>query len=141
MPSEDTTLAYIVDTQIAIFDDARHELQLSIPAIAERAKLPVGTVNAWAQGRNTLSLWGLKKLLRVKELAPLLSRLFTPEEYALVGYPIGLDLDELAADFQEFLVEKGKCHHPESEAGPAIGPGEKARLTAHAAKVQLRAVK
>lgn len=128
MSSDDTTLAYIVDCQIEIFEAARHDLQLSIPEIARRAKLPVPTVNAWAQGRNGLSLWGLKHLLRVRELAPLLSRLFDPEEYALVAVIAGVDHDEFAKHCQEFLIEKNAAHHVESECGPAIGPTEHKRL-------------
>lgn len=128
MSADDTISAFIIDTQIAIFDDARHDLQLSVAEIARQAKLPVPTVNAWAQGRNGLSLWGVKKLLRIKKLAPLLSRLFAPEDYALVGVTAGIDLDKLADDFADFLRTKNDFHHPESEAGRDIGPGEQAAL-------------
>lgn len=128
MSPDDTTLAYIIDTQIAIFEAARLDLQLSIPEIARRSKLPVPTVNAWAQGRNALSLWGVKKLLRVKDLAPLLSRLFEPEEYALVAVLAGTDHDEFAAHCRLFLSEKDAAHHPDSEAGRDIGPTEDRRL-------------
>lgn len=124
MSSDDTTMAYILDTQIEIFEAARHDLQLPLTVIAEKAKLPLTTINAWAQGRNALSLWGVKKLLRVKELTPLLSRLFEPEEHILLGLPADFDPERAAVDFQEFLIEKGKAHHPASECGPAIGPGE-----------------
>ena len=128
MSSDDTTLAFITETQIRIFDDARHELQLSIPAIAKQAKLPTTTVNAWAQGRNTLSLWGLKKLLRVKELAPLLSRLFEPEEFALVAIMAGVDHDEISEKIQDYLREKERAHHPESPAGRDLAPCEESKL-------------
>lgn len=128
MSSDDTISAYIIDTQIAIFDDARHELQLTIGDIAEQAKLPKPTVDAWAQGRNALSLWGLKKLLRVKGLAPFLSRLFGPEAHALVCVPTGINHDEIAEACETYLSAKNKAHHPESEAGREIGPREDADL-------------
>lgn len=128
MSADDTTSAYIIDTQIAIFDDARLELQLTIAEIARQARLGKPTVDAWAQGRNGLTLWGLKKLLRVKGLAPYLSRLFEPEEFALVGYTIGTDHDDLAEKVRDWLAEKDHAHHPESEAGREIGPGEDSRL-------------
>lgn len=128
MSPDDATLAFIIEKQIAIFDDARHDLQLSIPEIASQAKLPTPTVNAWAQGRNALSLWGLKKLLRVKGLAPLLSRLFEPEEHVLVAVMAGVDHDEISEACRAFLDEKERAHHPESEAGREIGPGEDTSL-------------
>lgn len=124
MAADDTTIAYIVETQIKIFDDARHDLQLSIAEIARQAGVPVQTVNAWAQGRNNLTLWGLKKLLRVKRLAPLLSRLFDPEEYALVAVIAGIDHDKIAETFREYLAEKDRAHHPESPDGRDIAPCE-----------------
>lgn len=136
MSSDDTTLAFIVDTQIKIFDDARHDLQLSIPEIARQAKLQVPTVNAWAQGRNALSLWGLKRLLRVKGLAPLLSRLFDPEEFALVAVMAGIDHDEIAENFRDYLAEKDRAHHPESPDGRDIAPCEDNVLRGKFARVR-----
>jgi len=136
MSADDPIVSFIVDTQIKIFDDARHELQLTIPAIAERAKLPVPTVNAWAQGRNTLSLWGVKKLLRVKELAPFLSRLFAPEEYALIGVMAGIDYDEVSAACRDFIDAKEKAHHPDSECGRDIGPTENKVLSSKVVRLR-----
>lgn len=138
MSPDDATLAFIRDTQIKLFDDARHDLQLSLPKIAAQAKLPLTTVNAWAQGRNVLSLWGVKKLLRVEGLAPLLSRLFEPEEYALIGLASGVDHDEFAAHCRAFISEKDAAHHPESEDGREIGPNEDMRL--RVCRTQLKAV-
>lgn len=140
MQHDDTSIAFIRDTQIEIFEAARHDLQLSIPKIAEQAKLSVPTVNAWAQGRNVLSLWGVKKLLRVKGLAPLLSRLFGPEEYALVGIVAGLDLDGLAEGFAEFLRQKNAAHHPASENGTEIGPGEERALKSTVVRLPIMGV-
>jgi hypothetical protein len=124
MVHADTVSAFILDTQIAIFDDARHDLQLSLAAIARKARLPIGTVNAWAQGRNALSLWGVKKLLRVEGMGKLLSRLFEPEDYALIGVTAGIDHDEASAAMRDFIDAKERFHHPQSEAGREIGPGE-----------------
>lgn len=128
MSADDTISAYIIETQIEIFDDARSELQLSLGAIAKQAKLPKSTVDAWAQGRNGLTLWGVKKLLRVKGLAPFLSRLFEPEEYALVGYSTGSDHDELADRCRDWLREKDHAHHPDSPGGREIADCEDAKL-------------
>lgn len=138
MSADDTVSAYILDTQIQLFEDARHDLQLSIVEIARQAKLPVQTVNAWAQGRNALSLWGVKKLLRVEKLAPLLSRLFMPEGCALVVIPAGIDLDSLADEFADFLKTKNDFHHPDSECGRDLGPGEQALLNAKVIQLPLK---
>lgn len=128
MSSADTVSAFIIETQIAIFDDARHDLQLSIAEIARQARLPVQTVNAWAQGRNGLSLWGVKKLARVKKLVPLLSRLFEPEECALVEVT-GDDGHAAHADKSvRYLHTYTAARDPESEAGVDIGPGEDRKL-------------
>lgn len=124
MSSPDTISAYIIDTQIEIFDDARHDLQLTIAEIARQAKLPKPTVDAWAQGRNTLSLWGVKKLLRVKGLAPFLSKLFEPEAHALVCLPAEIDHDEIAGAFHDYLQAKERAHHPNSPAGRDIADCE-----------------
>lgn len=138
MSPDDTINAYIIDTQIRLFDDARHELQLTIGQIAERAKLPKPTVDAWAQGRNGLTLWGVKKLLRVKELGPYLSRLFEPEDYALVMVGQEADHDSFAAKCIELVQQTAAAHHPESECRERIGPNEHKSL--NATRAHLRAV-
>jgi hypothetical protein len=133
MSPDDTVNAYILETQIAIFEDARHDLQLTIAEIARQARLPVQTVNAWAQGRNGLTLWGVKKLARVKKLIPLLSRLFEPEECALV--PVEGDDDHAAhaGHCVEFLADYAAARHPESECAEKIGPNEDRKLKARRA--------
>lgn len=140
MSGDDTVSAYIRDTQIEIFDLARDDLQLPITKIAEYAGLPVTTVNAWAQGRNLLTLWGVKKLLRVARRQPkfagLLSKLFEPEEYALVAVMAGIDHDEFAAHCQSYLIAKAASHHPDSEEGREIGPTEDRQLRAKLALVK-----
>lgn len=41
-----------------------------------------------------------------------------------------IDHDELAEKVADYLAEKNAAHHPESECGRDIGPGEQAGLTA-----------
>lgn len=136
MSSDDTISAYIIDTQIAIFEDARLDLQMTIKDIADHARLPKTTVDAWAQGRNAISLWGVKKLLRVKGMAPFLSRLFEPEDHALVRIPAEIDHAAIAGGMSDYLAAKHDAHHPESEAGPAIGPNEDNVLRGKFARVK-----
>lgn len=129
MSSHDTVSTFIIDTQIAIFEDARHDLQLSLAEIARRARLPKATVDAWAQGRNGLTLWGMKRLARVKPLIPLLSRMFEPEECALVGFQSdGGDHAAHADKSVRYLHTYTAARDPESEDGVDIGPGEDRKL-------------
>ncbi len=144
MPNTDTINAYILDEQIKLFEDAKAELQISFAEIARRAGLidangnPSGTLKAWVEGRNALSVLGIKKLLRVKGndgaprvLAPYLSRLFEPEECALVGIS-AFDLDDTAAKCIDFASEYAKARHPESESGIELSANER-RVLGHKA--------
>jgi hypothetical protein len=53
-----------------------------------------------------------------------LLNLVLPEGFAIVRVPSGLDYDEISAGCREFVDAKERAHHPESEAGRDIGPGE-----------------
>jgi hypothetical protein len=57
----------------------------------------------------------------------LLSELL-PAGFAVVEVPEEMDLDKLAEHFTDFLHEKNAAHHPESECGRDIGPGERGKL-------------
>jgi hypothetical protein len=50
--------------------------------------------------------------------------LLLPEGHLIVKAPVELNHDEIAEAMQDFLHEKHQAHHPESEAGREIGPGE-----------------
>lgn len=142
MTHADTISTFILDTQIALFEDAKSDLQISFAEMSRRAGLldengkPNGTLKAWAEGRNALSLWGVKRLLRVKAndgspraLAPFLSRLFEPEECALVGITTGEGDHSAHADKSvRYLHTYTAARDPESEAGVDIGPGEDRKL-------------
>lgn len=65
-----------------------------------------------------------------------LLNLLAPDGFAIVRVPAGIDYDEVSAGCREFLAEKDKAHHPESEAGRDIGPTEHAKLSSKV--VQLR---
>lgn len=55
--------------------------------------------------------------------------LLVPDGFAIVRVPEALNHDEIAEAMVEYLAEKQKAHHPESECGPAIGPNESGKLT------------
>lgn len=55
--------------------------------------------------------------------------LLLPDGHLIVKAPIEIDHDQIAEAMVDYLAEKQRAHHPESEAGPAIGPGEHGKLT------------
>lgn len=153
MTHVDTISTYILDKQIELFEAAAADLQISFAEMARRAGLvdtdgkPSGTLKAWVIGRNALSLWGMKRLLRVKGnngepqvLAPYLSRLFEPEECALVRVAFGeVNHDDLAGLCRDYTASKDAFHHPDSEEGREIGPTEDANLRSKATRLKLAA--
>jgi len=55
----------------------------------------------------------------------------------IVRVPVGTDHDEFARAVVEYLAEKQRAHHPESECGAAIGPKEQELLDAKVAQFPL----
>ena len=66
-----------------------------------------------------------------------LMNLLCKDGYAIVQVPVDTDYDDINQHCMEFSAEKARAHHPESEAGIAIGPGEQAQLASKV--VRLRA--
>lgn len=58
-----------------------------------------------------------------------LLNLLLPDGWALVCVPSDVDYDDLSSACREFLSAKDQAHHPESEAGRDIGPGEQRSLS------------
>ena len=63
--------------------------------------------------------------------------LLLPDGLQIVRAPEDLDHDRLCELAAEYVAEKNRAHHPDSEAGRDIGPGEAGRLNGMV--VQLRA--
>lgn len=135
MSGENTISNFILRTQVEIFDYARTELQKPLKVIAADCKVSYSVVQAWASGRNGLSLYAVKVLLRADYMAPLLSRLFEPEEHALVA-AIADDHDDTAGKCIDFAAEHAKARHPASECGVDIGPNEDRRLKGKTARLR-----
>lgn len=138
MSSDNRIEQYIISTQIDVFADARRELQLPLKVIAADSGIPYPTVVAYAEGRHALSLAALKRLLNVKGMAPLLSRLFEPEDHSLVTIGANTDHDEFGQKAIELVQQIAAAHRPDSECAEKIGPTEHKTLTAK--RTQLRAV-
>lgn len=58
-----------------------------------------------------------------------LLQLLLPSGAALVRIPEDIDIDDFCEVAGDILRGKDRAHHPDSEAGREIGPGEKAELT------------
>lgn len=86
----------------------------------------------------TMSVAALYRMLVRKALPAELLSLLLPEGYALVRVPEGIDHDEVADEFADFLKTKNDFHHPESEAGRDLGPTERAALDAKIVHLPLR---
>lgn len=52
-----------------------------------------------------------------------------PDGFQIIRAPEGLDHDKVAELASDYVSAKNAAHHPESEAGRDIGPGEDALLT------------
>lgn len=63
--------------------------------------------------------------------------LLLPSGKLIVQVPEGVDFDELAESFAEFLAAKNAAHHPDSECGRDIGPTEHAELSSKVVQLPL----
>lgn len=113
---------------------------VSLKAVAFDSGLPYSTVISYFPGErdkepHTLSAAALFALCGVLPF-DLLSMIL-PDGFQIVRVPEGINHDEIADICQDFLAEKLAAHHPLSEAGREIGPGEDRVLSAKV--VRLRA--
>lgn len=114
--------------QIEFDSGIAHKTLLSyFPAdsAVEPAQIPGGAIFALCAGR----------ALPIDLLSLLL-----PDGFQIVEVPEAIDHDELSAMCADLIATKNAAHHPDSEAGREIGPGEAAKLDEKAATL-LQAVK
>lgn len=62
--------------------------------------------------------------------------LLLPDGRLIVRVPTAMDHDDIAEAFHDYLAEKQKAHHPDSEAGREIGPNEDNVLRGKFARVR-----
>jgi hypothetical protein len=65
-----------------------------------------------------------------------LLNLLCPSGYAVVQVPEDADYDKINQHCLEFVSTKAAAHHPESEAGVALGPTEQAKLKSNVVKLR-----
>jgi hypothetical protein len=118
----------ILDRQRRMFrialDPTRYGL--TIKMIAADANLGEDSVRNYAAGETMMPLFALDALIDV--LPDDLLSLLLPAGRAIVQVPEEVNHDEAAAGMLAYLSDKASAHRPDSEAGPAIGPNEDARL-------------
>lgn len=68
-----------------------------------------------------------------------LASLLLPAGRLIVAAPEAIDHDDIEEACRDFLAAKGAAHHPASEMGREIGPGEHNVLTLKAARLRVAA--
>jgi len=112
----------------------------SLKAISYESGVPYSSLRSYFPGeRNAVpAIMPVSVLYQlVGTIQDDLLSLLLPDGRQIVQAPEELDHDALCEVMQEYLAEKAKAHRPESEAGPAIGPGENARLLEKAAPLRV----
>lgn len=99
--------------------------------------LSLSAIGQYARGESAMGLPSLVKLIGVVP-ANLLS-LLLPDGFQIVRVPEGIDHDKLAELASDYLTTKNAAHHPASEAGRDLGPGEQAALGAKAVCLKVAA--
>lgn len=108
--------------QQSVFLEANNR-GLTIKVIHYDTGISQDTLRSWARGEAVMSIAGLFGLVGV--IPDDLLSMLLPDGRQIVRVPESLDHDEIETACRDFLAAKGQAHHPESECGREIGPGEK----------------
>ena len=130
------SVTIIRDRQLAI----RRELDrrsISLKVIAYDSDLSYDTLRSYfpASG-DPATISGAAIFCLCGHLPGDLLSLLLPDGFLVVRAPEGIDHDAAAEAMEDYLQAKNRAHHPESEAGREIGPGEDGVLTAKLAVVR-----
>jgi hypothetical protein len=117
--------------------DAR---KISLKAISMDSGVPYPTVISYFPGEEnrepaTMSAAALFALCEAKSFPLDLLSMMLPDGFQIVRAPEDVDHDQLCELAAEYVAEKNRAHHPESEAGRDIGPGERTTLTGKAVRL------
>lgn len=72
----------------------------------------------------TMSVAALYRFIKTEALPIELLSMLLPEGFSIVRNPESIDHDEIDCLMRDYVATKAQAHHPESEAGREIGPGE-----------------
>jgi hypothetical protein len=126
----DKTILQMRDRQARVFriacDPTRYGLTLKL--IACDAGLGYDSVRDYAAGKATMPITALFALVGI--IPDELLSLLLPDGRLIVQVPAEVDHDAACEAMRDFIDAKERAHHPESEAGREIGPGEDMTLRA-----------
>jgi hypothetical protein len=133
----DKSIIHMQDRQRRVFriacDPARYGLTLKLIAID--AGLGYDSVRHYASGETVMPMTAFVALVGV--IPDELLSLLLPDGRLLIRAPEGMDHDDFSKCCLDYTAAKEAAHHPESEAGREIGPGEDETLRGKAAKLRL----
>lgn len=112
--------------QITMFEQA-DKLGITAKVIhydtgGDNGGISLSALGQYSRGESAMGLPVLLKLIGV--VPDSLLSLLMPKGRVIVQAPEEIDHDDLAGVMVDYLAEKQKAHHPDSECGPAIGPKE-----------------
>lgn len=107
---------------------------ISLKAVSLDSGIPYPTIVSYFPGEKdrqpaTLSGAAIFALAQSGALPLDLLSLVLPDGFQIIRAPEDLDHDALCELAADYVAEKHRAHHPESEAGRDIGPGEHRALT------------
>lgn len=116
---------------------------ISLKAVAYDSDMSVSTVTSYFHNEQrdpaSLSVPSLYKLIEGNALPLDLLSMLLPDGYQIVRAPEDLDHEALCKIATDYTTAKMAAHHPDSEAGREIGPGEDATLTAIVTELRIAA--
>lgn len=107
---------------------------ISLKAVSLDSGIPYQTVISYFPGERdkqpaTIGGAAIYLLCETSAIPMDLLSLLLPDGFMVVRAPEEIDHDTLCALAADYVSAKNDAHHPESEAGREIGPGEDASLT------------
>jgi hypothetical protein len=112
-----------------------------LKAVASKSGIEYGTLLTYFPGGErepaVIPMSAVYALAEARALPTDILSMLMPIGFAVVEVPECVDFDDIEDACRELLATKGAAHHPESEAGREIGPGEEADLATKV--VQIRA--
>jgi hypothetical protein len=113
---------------------------LSMKGVSFDSGIPYSTLLSYLPDPNAKSVPALMPVSALYALCGAVPEdilsLLLPDGRLIVRAPEALDHDEVAECLHDYLQTKERAHHPESEAGREIGPGEDNVLRGKFARVK-----
>lgn len=137
MMHDDNIVSRQKTEQERVFRLAKRDHGLTLKAISLDSGLGYTTIQSYASGEAVMSIASLFKLVGV--VPDELLSLLLPDGRQIVQAPEEIDHDELDKVMRDYVDTKAAAHHPESEAGRDIGPGENVVLIGKAVRAKAAA--